>query len=235
MKLSVIITAFDSHEVTVLHVKECMNSTRVPDEVIVINDHGDPSLKEMLQKIDKKCPLIYAYILDDIPWNYTGARNLGYWLSRGDILSMEDNDHIPSRGLYEEAMEYVEQNPNVGRVLSGKRPKIFKKEALSLPMEKWTSLGSRQTHQDTQFLRREVYMKVKGCDERFAGAYAWACTDWRRRLQRAEIETGSVHASYWAIVDGETSTLVRRKSYRNYEYARENDEHIQSPIGIMNF
>lgn len=235
MKLSVVITAYDQHEVTILHVKECMNATRIPDEIIVVNDHGDPILKEMLQKLEKKTKLIYAYVLDDIEWNYTGARNLGFWLSRGDILAMEDNDHIPSKELYKDAMEFMEKNTNVGRLLSGRRPKIRKKEALSKSMEEWVSLGNRPTHQDTQFLKREVYMKVKGCDERFAGRYAWACADWRRRLNRANIETDQIIPYYWVVVDGDTSTLVRRKSYKNYGLARERDGHIQSPIGIINF
>ena len=44
MTLSIIITAYDQEELTVVHVRECMNSTLLPDEIIVVNDHGDPNL-----------------------------------------------------------------------------------------------------------------------------------------------------------------------------------------------
>ena len=233
-KLSVVITAFDSHAITVSHVKNCMLSTRVPDEIIVVNDHGTPDLKEMLKSIDKKCPLIYAYIDDDIMWNYTGARNLGYWLSRGDILAMEDNDHIPQKDLYENALKFMEANPQISRLLTHRRDKVSENDVVSKPMEEWTRLGVRPSHHDTQFLRREVYMKVKGCDERFTGAYGWACTDWRRRLDRAGIKYADIPQRFWVVIDFETK-LTRRKSYRNYEYAREGDGHTQSPIGVLNF
>lgn len=233
-RLSVVISAFDSHGITVSHVRECMNSSRVPDEVIVVNDHGTPDLKEMLQTLPKTCPLIYAYITEDIPWNYTGARNLGYWLSRGDILAMEDNDHIPTKDLYKDAMAFMEVNPDIGRLLIQRRYKVLGNDVVSKPIGEWISLGERSKHHDTQFLRREVYMKMKGCDERFSGAYGWACTDWRRRLDRAEIKTADIPSHYWVVIDFETK-LVRRKSYRNYEYAREGDGHTQSPIGVLNF
>ena len=81
-KLSVLITAFNQHPVTVLHVKESMNSTRVPDEIVVVNDNGTPDLLDMLKEIPRKCPIHYARINEDILWNYTGARNLAFWISR---------------------------------------------------------------------------------------------------------------------------------------------------------
>lgn len=256
MKLSTIITAYDRHELTQVHVRECMNSSRVPDEIIVVNDGGKDYLKELLQELDIKTTLIYAKIQEDIPWNYTGARNLGYWLSRGDILAMEDNDNIPSRDVYKQVIEFFEQTKEYGRVLSGNRKKVLLEDVLKNSYEEWKILGTKPTHQDTQFLLREVYMTVKGCDERFAGKYAWACADWRRRLDRAGIKTGNITESYTVVIDGETVTckcvktneergktihcpkcglLHRRKSYRNYGLARERDGHTQSPIGVLNF
>ena len=235
MKLSTIITAYSQHELTKVHVWECMNSTRLPDEIIVVNDGGEDNLKDLLKGLEIKTKVIYAKIHEDIPWNYTGARNLGFWLSRGDILCMEDNDHIPSRGLYEEAMAHFEKTKEFGRVLSGFRTRVEMKDVLNKPYEEWVNLGTKPAHQDTQFLLREVYMTVKGCDERFAGRYAWACADWRRRLDRAGIKTGSLTGDFRVVVDGEVNNLVRRKSYTNYGLARERDGHTQSPIGTLNF
>ena len=40
MRLSVVITAYDQHPLTVMHVREVMNSTRLPDEIVVVNDGG---------------------------------------------------------------------------------------------------------------------------------------------------------------------------------------------------
>lgn len=233
-KLSIIITAFDNHEVTVAHVKNSMLSTRVPDEIIVVNDHGTPDLKEMLKEIDKKCDLYYAYVLDDILWNYTGARNLGFWISTGDYIMIEDNDQIPYPDFYELAIKKFEAEPNIGRLCAWSRTKVCKEDVLTKPMAEWKNLGKHIYHRDTNMVRREVYLRVKGCDERFAGYYAWACTDWRRRLDRAGVIFSNV-GMFYTIIDGSTienpeTGLIRRKSYHNYELARERDGHFQSGI-----
>jgi glycosyltransferase involved in cell wall biosynthesis len=235
MTLSTIITAYRKNELVAAHVRECMNSFRMPDEIIVVNDGGPDELYDMLKGLDKKTKIIYAKIKEDIPWNYTGARNLGVWLSTGDILAMEDADNIPSHAVYAEAMDFFDKTKEFGRITSGKRQKVYMQEAIDKPMEEWISHGTRPSHKDTQFLLRETYLKAKGCDERFAGRYAWASTDWMRRLNRMGIQSEGIVGYYWAVVDGEVDNLVRRKSYTNYEFAREKDGHTQSPIGMLNF
>lgn len=235
-KLSVLITAFNQHPVTVLHVKESMNSTRVPDEIVVVNDNGTPDLLDMLKEIPRKCPIHYARINEDILWNYTGARNLAFWISTGDFITMEDNDQIPFEGFYEAALKLLDEKPEIGRICAIERSVIPLDVAITKPKEEWDNLKikNKTYHRDTQMLRRETYIRLKGCDERFAGAYAWACTDWRRRLQRAGIDFDQI-SKFYVIFEGDTLGLERRKSYRNYKYAREKDGHTQPPLGVLNF
>lgn len=234
MRISVIITAYDRHQVTVAHVKGCMESTVMPYEIIVVNDHGDKSLRKMLLEVEKKCPIVYAYIEQDIAWNYTGARNLGVWLSKGNLLAMEDNDHIPHPEFYEQAIKLLEERPEIGRVLSRNRLKVRREEVIKKLVSGCEVIGTKTYHRDTQILRRDTFLRVKGCDEQFAGAYAWACADWRRRLNRAGILSANV-GKYYVVMDAETHSLLRRKSYRNYELARKQTGHTQSPKGILNF
>jgi glycosyltransferase involved in cell wall biosynthesis len=236
-RLSVLLSAYNDHAVTVAHVRESMNNTRIPDEIIVVNDHGDPCLKEMLQELPRKCPIIYAYINEDIPWNYTGARNLGFWISRGDYIAVEDNDQIPRENVYEEAIKVLEAKPEVDRVLGEDRWKVSRDD-MTKPSSEWIRLGKRPYHRDTCIMRREAYILLKGYDERFAGAYAWACTDWRRRHERAGTKYEFFLSSYWVLIDcdkdGGFKNLIRRRSYRNYGLARRG-EHTQSPLGVLNF
>lgn len=280
--LSTIITSYDHPDIATIHVRECMKSTVVPDEIIVVNDHGPKELKDMLKALDRNTRVVYAYVKEDIPWNYTGARNLGVWLSRGDMLSMEDCDNIPSMKAYEEGLQFMEDNPDVSYILYGKRPRITVEQAHNETQEQWTDAYqkkkiTRARHNDTRMIRRDAYLKIKGCDERFAGKYAWACTDFNRRLQRAglmEMTEDSkgrpipvvkgVSEHFFAVLEGETTVCqcgeenreldgsisfclkcrlpVWRKSYANFDMAREadtwgkqNKNHTQSPIGIINF
>ncbi|HEC65028.1 MAG TPA: glycosyltransferase family 2 protein [bacterium] len=235
IKISCITTAYDNHPLTKVHVRECMNGSRIPDEIIVVNDHGDPCLKEMLKELDLKTRVVYAYINEDIQWNYTGARNLGVWLSSGDYIVNEDNDHIPSKNVYEAFEQCALENPTIERIVAGKRPRISLDDALNKPVEEWNIIDMRQWHRDTYMMKRSGFLKLKGYDERFAGAYAWACADWRRRINRAGIKEVASMARYYVIMDEHITKLVRRKSYRNYELARERDGHTQSPKGILNF
>lgn len=262
--LSVIITSYDSPELAAVHAREAMNADHTPLEVIVVNDGGDPRHLEYLQKLEKKCRLVYAEIKTDIAWNYTGARNLGVYLSTGDFLSIEDTDNIPSKTAYTDALSMFEKHPELGRVPYGRRGKIILETALTVPSSEWKSIGSRPRHDDTVMVRRSTYLKVKGCDERLAGKYAWACSDYRRRLDRAGIKSDSATHHFWSVMNAETKNTehIRRiRSYENYELAserahssrfiklmRKNDVddkemveqeswkgHIQSPIGILNF
>ncbi len=261
--LSVIITVYKHDNVTVAHVRECMNSSIIPDEIIVVNDGGNESLKDDLKKLTLNTKVIYAYITEDIPWNYTGARNLGVWLSTGDFLSMEDNDNIPSKEAYKKAFAYYEEHPEVGRVVYGRRAKVSKDE-VHKPVEEWKTHGRSARHQDTTMLRRDTLLGIKGNDERFATRYAWACSDLKRRMARNGIKSGDVSEFFYTVYDANTKCCecgeekrvfdgaksfciicnlpIWRKSYTNYNMARESDswgkknrEHIQSPLGILNF
>lgn len=238
MKHSVLISSYDQPEITALHVAEIMKSTVLPDEVIVVNDGGKDLLRDLLLKIDRKCPVIYAKINEDIAWNYTGARNLGFWLSRGDYVSLEDTDHIPFPNVYEIGIKFLDEHLEIDRVIYHTRHKVYKADALANQVEKWTIVPpARGTHYDLHMMRREAYIKMKGFDERFAGKYAWCCTDFRRRLELNEIKTEKVYANYYVILEAETNTLPRFRSKDNYSLAKQGGSrrHLQSPSGILNF
>ena len=258
MVLSVIITAYDKPEITRVHVRECMNSSLLPDEIIVVNDHGKIELEEMLQGLEKKTKLIYAYIEDDIPWNYTGARNLGFWLSRGDFIVSEDNDNIPTKNLYRDMLRCLQEKPEIGVVRGGGRPLVSQEDVLSKPIGEWKQVGWRAAHDDSFMMRREVVWKLKGCDERFAGEYGWGATDWTRRLNRAGIGIERITTPYYTVDGGDTDVcqcgkskaertaahpkfqcpdcglFYKRLSYRNYHLARKKT-YIQPPGSILNF
>jgi len=257
MRTSLIIPAFDRPELTTAHVKYSMASSRVPDEIIVVNDHGSLELRDMLKALEKTTKVVYVYIEQNIAWNYTGARNAGVWVSRGDWLFLEDTDNIPYNNLYKEAIAFIEdeKNPQYDKIRFGSRPRVTLDEVVNVRQQDWKLGKQRLPHEDTVLWKRESYIRLKGCDERFAGRYAWSSTDWRRRFQRAGMKEHTLDTlHYYAVVDGETHSCecnksqaeraktiycttcklpFRRKSGINYHMA--SGEHTQSPEGILNF
>lgn len=234
--LSLILPNYQHFEITIAHIKQVMKSSVVPDEIVVVNDGGDPILKEMLLKIEKNTKIIYAYILPPkIIWNYNGAVNLGVWLSRGDYLAIEDNDNIPFPTFYEEAIKMMEEDPTVGRVY-GLQRHDFSVVDIEKPSDQWTFIGKRGPNQGSYMMRRDVYTKLKGGDERMCGRYGWMYCDWRSRLLgKAKIKFGQ-RGYFWYVVDGQ-SDLSRHNDSLNFriykQNARSSDMHHEH--GILNF
>lgn len=241
-KLTTIITAYDHHELTVAHVKHAMDVSRVPDEIIVVNDGGDPSLKDMLKKVERKCPIVYAYITEDIPWNYNGACNLAFVLSSGDYLAYEDNDNVPSFRFYEEALAYLKDNPHIARVQASKRKVVTTDDLLNKPRSEWEIIGKEGPNMGTAIIPRQIYLQMKGHDERFCGRYGWMYYDWRTRCMNM-VGKDNYSASvgeYFYTKEGQ-SNLKRSNSTENLSFRRDNCRRInagegcQHPNGILNF
>lgn len=234
MRLSVVISAYNRHEITVPHVRECMNSNRMPDEIIVVNDCGDPKLKDMLKTLEKKTKIIYARINEDIVWNYNGACNLGFYLSTGDFVAFEDNDNIPTKEFYELALKRFEEEPKIGRITGKKRLDINSKD-LNKPVEEWKIIGGRGPNMGTCMMRRELFLKVKGYDERFCGRYGWMYYDWRSRLLTGAKTLFSSVGYFYYVTDGQ-SNISRRNDPKNFSLYRKNARaHVLQAPNILNF
>lgn len=242
-KLSVIITAYDQHRLTVAHVKNCMLSTYIPKEVIVVNDGGDPTLKEMLKEIPlRSCTIIYAYITQDIPWNQQGARNLGFWLSSGDYIANEDNDHIPGRSFYQGAVDYLDSK-EYDIVTVKKRHVVNQEDIFNEEMSDWKTLKCRGRASIISTVRREVISYIKGFDEQFSGHYGWEIPDWVYRTNLCGFKTinDGIYYTPAGVYSREKDRVWDGKRYRmdavNYHHCRRNSRNgwSQSPIGILNF
>lgn len=235
--LSIIITALDKPKITATHVRECMNSTVIPDEIIVVNDCGDDSLRDELLKLEKKTKIIYAKVLDDIPWNYNGACNLGAWLSTGDIIGFEDTDNIPQKDFYKGALEILASKPNIGRVI-GKHRYDVTSEGLDKPVDEWEVIGGRGPNQGSYLMRRDIYLKLKGQNEEMCGRYGWMYYEWKRRLLNPD-KGGTEFSSFghfYYVTDGQCG-LGHKNERENYGLLNKStrEPHPHSELGILNF
>ena len=235
-KLSVIIPAYNRHPLTIRHVEECMRSTRLPDEIIVVNDGGPENLREMLLALDRKCTIIYARIEQDILWNYNGAVNLGFWLATGDYVAIEDTDHIPDRDLYERAEKFAKENPDIDRIAVTR--KVTQIDELKKPLGEWQWSKIWGPNQMVSVIKRDMYMQLKGQDERFGGHYGYMCYCWKNRYNNILKAKTAKIGYYFAIIGDEGEPgLKRGMSPENHLIYRENAvrAHVQHPKGILNF
>lgn len=237
MKLSVIIPSYKRPGLTARHVQEALMSTRVPDEIIVVNDGaGDLGLKTMLMRLNHPhTKLIYANIEEDILWNFNGACNLAFWLSTGDIIALEDADHIPDRNLYENALKAFEEQPDISRLAVRRR--VVDIGELDKPMEEWHQQSGWGSNQMTTLFRRDVYLALKGQDERFGGNYGWMPYDWKSRYLKLGVKSATVN-HYWAVIGDEGEPgLKRGMSPENRRIYRNNavSDKLHSMHGILNF
>lgn len=239
MFLSVIIVAFNTSELTAVHVREVMNSSRIPDEIIVVNDCGDTKLLEMLKQLPRNTIIKYVYINPPkIIWNYNGAYNLGFWCSRGDILALEDSDHIPNRVAYENALNLFEDE-KIGRVAFGRIVAPLE-DVLNKPQSDWTHGHHIGGHENSTMLRREVFIEMKGNDERMCGQYGWIGYDWVKRRNRALDKLGLTTvktSSYFLVQGGGCPDVEKPMSKINYRVFHQNSAlgRIQHPEGILRF
>lgn len=236
MKFSVVIGAYNTHEMTVAHVREALQCSVVPAEIVVVNDGGDPCLKEMLEQIQTNCSLVYARVSQDIAWNYTGARNLGVILARSPYIMLEDSDHIPSYEFYQQAIDILERSPDTVKVQCKTRRRILLEELLTRPQIEWTPLkGSRGTHQDVGAFRRLDFLRIKGFDEEFAGRYGWANLDFNGRLKKLGFVASTSY--YNVVVDGVQDSDVRKPSGVNHSLLMQKRKRLEPTHekGILNF
>lgn len=241
--LSVVISAYDQHEMTVEHVKGCMGSSLVPKEIIVVNDGGDPSLLEMLKDITHRaCPIVYARITKDIPWNQQGARNLGVWLSTGKYLAMEDNDHIPDYDFYQQAVDIIEKN-EADYIVPRVRGVVEFDDVKSNPKSQWKVIRTRGKAIIIAVCKRELLIDTKVYDESFSGRYGWEIPEWETRIKEAGARI-MCSGRYFTIANAYSRMQDREHDGRqfkmdpiNYHHSRRSmrEKRIQNPNGILNF
>lgn len=237
MKLSVVIPCYNRHELSARHVEECLRSSRPPDEIIVVNDSGPTDLREMLLALERPRPIIYVRVAQDILWGYPGAVNLGFWCASGDIVAIEDTDHIPGRNAYRDAVEFFEkpENKDIERLAFSRD--VVEQSELSKPMDEWIISRNWGPNDMVSVVRRSMYVRMKGQDERMSGQYGYMCYCVKARYRMLGVKSKKIHG-YWAVVgDGGEPNMKRGMSPINRRIYHENANRTdgQYAPGMLNF
>jgi len=180
-RISTIIPTYKQDELCILHALEAQRGSLPPDEIIIVND-GGPDICAKLMAQDWKTTVILAQLQLDVLWNITGAKNTGIWLSSGDILAIEDCDHIPGPRTYETATALL-----AGTFFDGKRcvavkPLRIKHKGVAEFAQNREGYAKTFPGSGTVIASAFAVKAVCGFAEHMAGHYGGDDIDFRRRL-----------------------------------------------------
>jgi hypothetical protein len=136
-----------------------------------------------------------ARILDVIPWNQSGARNLGVHIAQADWLLLIDIDHHFSA----DSMDAIVRS----------LPELDRRTAYRFERTDESGVAIRPGH-NVKLLHRSGFNAIGGVDEDFAGAYGLEDHFFSWRWEQAGFKT-QMHPSARCTVhkDGKTRGLPR--------------------------
>ncbi len=91
MSISVIIPSFNRSDLLARAMGSVLAQTRLPDELLIIDDGSDDDTRNIVLEITRKAPLPVRYLYQDNR-GAAAARNLGIKQAGGDILCFLDSD-----------------------------------------------------------------------------------------------------------------------------------------------
>jgi hypothetical protein len=197
-----------------------------PPTVILVDD-GSPrtSAAEIVRETRCEIPIKVFRIKEDIPWNFTGARNLGCHQAKNWIY-MSDIDTILTR---QDARRLFEENlPDKACYYRPKRVWYYNR-----PIRRHLGNVNLLYHKD-------CYRQTGGYDEDYAGNYGRGDTDFMLRLGRVarlvEREDVLVRVVLPRFVPDACTTNRERDKARNIElYERKEAAGFVNPTNTLRF
>lgn len=119
MKVSVIIATHNRPLQLQQAYQSVLNQTRRPDEVIIIDDGSDKSVKPLLENLSCQSVKI-SLERSEVAQGASRSRNRGAEIAFGDVLMFLDDDDTWEPNKISEQLTVFTQNPDVGLVYSGR-------------------------------------------------------------------------------------------------------------------
>ena len=181
---------------------------RLPETIkseleLIIVDDGSPNGEAQARDIG--LPVRVFRIDVDIRWNQDAARNIGAYEANASWLLLTDIDHLVPRRTFEWLLSNTLGRKTVYR---------FQRMTLDAIEGKKDRLTEYKPHPNSWLMTREIYFKIGGYDERFAGHYG-TDAEFRDRVLRCAGEPVMLDAPLYrvprtTIADASTTTYVRK-------------------------
>ena len=187
--LSLVVSVLNSHEIVrrqLLHLSRVLTNSC---ELILVDDGGDPSLRQSLAPIPVKTPMVMFSTKDERAWTQPRGRNIGARIASADTLLFFDIDHIVTEEIIEQALRFQ------GDCFQWKRRLGILCESGEIQtdldtLSKYGKCGDiYPVHLNSFVIRRQIWKELDGYDERFCGQYGGDDIDFNDRYQQL-VEAG---------------------------------------------
>jgi glycosyltransferase involved in cell wall biosynthesis/predicted O-methyltransferase YrrM len=183
-RLSLIVTALDSHEMVrrqLLHLERIITADC---ELILVDDGSDPPLEGVCAEVCPGFDLTVHATHDLRPWTQPKARNAGAALARADWLLFFDIDHILTAELIQTCLAFTGDKLHWTRwpaVLDADGQIVTEREVL---IEHGMTEDGPSVHANSFLIRTTLFELMCGYDERFCGRYGGDDIDFNARYDR---------------------------------------------------
>jgi hypothetical protein len=208
---------------------ECWNTYRgvlaQPPRILVIDD-GSPKTfaADIVRKKKLKLPIQVYRIKEDIPWNFTGARNLGCHQAEGWIYISDIDTLLPA----EAAKTLFESQP-------------LDPQCFYMPRRIWLPTGAEAEQAIVNLLfHKDKYLAIGGYDEDYAGNYGREETDFFRRLRRVAKKVVRTDVTIEVVPprlvpDARTTGRLRDKTHNAKVFEQKEAAGFPTPVNPLRF
>jgi predicted glycosyltransferase involved in capsule biosynthesis len=182
--LSLIVSVLDSHEVVrrqLLHLEGILTPAC---ELILVDDGSTPPLCDVCAAVRKTFAFVLHETHDHRPWTEPRARNRGAALGSADKLLFFDIDHVITASVLAACLRYPGDKLHWVRrsAILDESGNLLTDEGI-LAARGVTSEGP-SVHSNSFLIRRELFQRLGGFDERFCGRYGGYDIDFNTRYDR---------------------------------------------------
>jgi predicted glycosyltransferase involved in capsule biosynthesis len=183
-RLSLVVNVLESYETVrrqLLHLERHLT----PEcELILVDDGSAPPLRATCDGVTKSFRFVYHATNDRRPWTQPRARNVGASLAQAPKLLFFDIDHILTEEVLRLCLEYAGDKLHWTR-----RPGALDEDGHLVTDENalreygLTDQGEG-VHPNSFVIRKELFRRLRGYDERFCGRYGGDDIDFNTRYDK---------------------------------------------------